>query len=68
MRVSKTEVSAPFSGPKPFAQLADAMKMAYERADARMLLALSDGVLHSSYHKYFVKISPASTDMKGAKL
>jgi hypothetical protein len=59
MRVSKTEVSAPLSGPKPFAQLAEAMKMAYERADARMLLALIDGVLHSSYHKYLVKIFPS---------
>jgi hypothetical protein len=49
------------------AQLADAMTKADEKADAQMLLALSDGLLHHSYYKCLVKLSPAFTDMNGAK-
>jgi hypothetical protein len=52
---------------KTTAQLADAMTKADEKADMRMLLALSEGVLSHPYRDCPVKISPMFPDLNGAK-
>jgi Reverse transcriptase (RNA-dependent DNA polymerase) len=49
------------------AQLADAMTKADEKADTRMLLALSEGVLRHPYRNCLTKVSPVFADLNGAK-
>jgi Reverse transcriptase (RNA-dependent DNA polymerase) len=49
------------------AQLADAMTKADEKADSRMLLALSEGVLRYPYRDCLTKVSPVFGDLNGAK-
>jgi hypothetical protein len=49
------------------AQLADAMTKADDKADSRLLLALSEGILCHPYHECPIKISPIFSDLNGAK-
>jgi hypothetical protein len=48
-------------------QLADAMTKADEKADSRVLLALSEGVLRHPYRDCLTKVLPVFGDLNGAK-